>query len=447
MKGLENLSGRALFIGAHPDDIELGAGGTVARLTSAGWDILLCILTNEANQATASKRSNEAKAAARLLGVKPKRIIFIGLPDTNFGCNSQTVAAVRKVMNNCKFYPDIVFTHTKADSHNDHRTAYEITLAAFRRAPILSYGIVNSLIKSEFTPKLFVDISNYYDQKLLAISQHKSQSTRINEKTIQNFSKACASRLGFVHGEAFEILFQEGSDTKLDLVISLNDCPFHRFWSTIIGNERLIIIYGVPVYRKNKQWSWSIDKDREGMALLHRAFRDMWFGTDPIEDLSCGTPNAEGLLWNSNILLSGGAVSNSITRTYFNHFRGIRYAIDYSMPDFTDVRIYDRIKHKNILAKYKSDSLGNITPTKDIGALTVIRSPMENTKCLLGCMGIHGFGSMGCYKVLSNRLLLKLLMKYIDLPLEHQGYQILVEYDVINDKTRLLPNTFHIVKY
>jgi LmbE family N-acetylglucosaminyl deacetylase len=43
----------ALFVGAHPDDIELGAGGTVARLTDAGWNVWLCILTSESDTSVA----------------------------------------------------------------------------------------------------------------------------------------------------------------------------------------------------------------------------------------------------------------------------------------------------------------------------------------------------------------------------------------------------------
>jgi len=109
-----------------------------------------------------------------------------------------------------------------------------------------------------------------------------------------------------------------------------------------LGREPLTLIHGVPVYRANREWNWAVDKDREGIDFLHRAFGDMWSGVDPIENYSCATPNIESRLAKTNILISGGSVSNSIARDYFNHFPGLReYHIDYEMPDYTNIAIRD----------------------------------------------------------------------------------------------------------
>jgi hypothetical protein len=54
---------------------------------------------------------------------------------------------------------------------------------------------------------------------------------------------------------------------------------------------------------------------------------------------------------------------------------------------------------------------------------------MAEDKWLLGCMGIHGFGSLACFEAISDRRLLKQLMGMIGFPFEGRGWQILVEYD------------------
>ena len=75
-----------------------------------------------------------------------------------------------------------------------------------------------------------------------------------------------------------------------------------------------MVIHAEPVQRAVKQWQWSTDKDRAGLNLLHRAYIEHWLGKDPIHDVSCEDESAEAIAWEHNILLSGGAVSNTISR-------------------------------------------------------------------------------------------------------------------------------------
>lgn len=445
MDAAKHPTAKVLYIGAHADDIELGAGGTAARLVQAGWEIWFCVLTSESNPEVASQRRNEAIDAAQVIGVDPGRVFFAELPDSSLICNGDTVARLRQALEKRGLDPDIVFTHSEADSHNDHRAAHAVTLAAFRKKPILCYAVVNSLVSSKFLPKLFIDISSHYGQKLEALRQHKSQSKRINEAGVDQLSQSYFLRLGLARTEAFEIILQEGASDRIELVTSLNDCPFHNFWFPLIDNRKLIAVHAVPVYRKHKPWQWATDKDREGLSLLRRSFSDMWQGQNPIEDYSCGTPSVENFLGSSDILLSGGAVSNLITRSHFNHFKGIRYAIDFNMPDYTDIRIYDRLAMKEIHATYKDDEFGNRVPVKDIGIITVMRNPMDETKHLLGCMGIHSFGSLGCFKVLATPALIKKLLEIFPVPLKSYGYQILISYETLLDEVHIEEDTLHVI--
>jgi hypothetical protein len=339
--------------------------------------------------------------------------------------------------------PDIVFTHIQEDSHNDHRAAYEICQASFRKKVILNFAVVNSLVASKFEPRIFSDVSSLYDRKLSALRLHQSQASRVNEESLESLNQSFRVSLGFTNTEAFELTVQEGSLNNLRLALELNDCPFHSFWYALLGSNKLMIVHAQAVHRKKKDFHWTTDKDRDGISLLSRAFNELWVGKSPIEDHSSLAEYAETYLETSNVLLSGGAVSNRITREFFNHFRGIRYAIDYTMPHYTDIVIFDRLKSKRITAKYKNDELGRRTPLKDVGILTIMKNPMAEGKWLLGCMGIHGFGSLACFEAISDRLLLKELMEMIGFPFHGRGYQILVEYDTRTERTSLRQATLY----
>jgi LmbE family N-acetylglucosaminyl deacetylase len=433
----------ALFVGAHPDDIELGAGGTVARLTDAGWNVWLCILTSESDGKVASDRKNEAIAAAQLLGVDAAKVVFADFPDRHLECNGETVAKFRQLLANRGLDPDIVFTHIQADSHNDHRAAYAICQASFRKKIILNFAVVNSLVRNQFEPRIFSDVSTQHDRKMAALGMHQSQADRVNAASLGALDKSFRVSLGFTNTEAFELTVQEGGDSQLRLALELNDCPFHSFWHTLLGSKKLMIIHAQAVHRKKKDFHWTTDKDRDGISLLSRAFNELWVGKSPIEDQSSLAEYAELYLETSNVLLSGGAVSNRITREFFNHFTGIKYAIDYTMPHYTDIRILDRLKSKIIKAKYKDDESGRRTLLKDVGILTIMKNPMAEGKWLLGCMGIHGFGSLACFEAISERLLLKELMEMIGFPLQGRGCQILVEYNTRTEKTTFRKPTLY----
>jgi LmbE family N-acetylglucosaminyl deacetylase len=66
----------ALFLGAHPDDIEIGSGSTRAKMAGSGWEVWACILTDEAASDVAKTRRGEARAGAIACGVPPDHVLF-----------------------------------------------------------------------------------------------------------------------------------------------------------------------------------------------------------------------------------------------------------------------------------------------------------------------------------------------------------------------------------
>lgn len=425
-----------LFISAHPDDIELGAGGTVIKLINLGWLVYFCILTVEKDKSRSIKRKQEAINSAKLLGVNLNKLIFLNLPDSSLECNGMIIKQLREALINKNVNPDIIFIHSSADSHNDHRAAHCIGLGAFRKKIILSFAVPKSLIVSNFKPKLYVDITAYYEIKLQAIRKHKSQYNRIDQQEIYNLNNNPANNLDFSKVEAFELLIQQGAEDKIKLVHTLNDCTFHRFWYSLINKRKPVMINSSLINRPDRRWDWSDDKDREGINLLRRSFDKFWVGNHLIEEYSHNHGNIESLLVDSDILLHGGPVSNMVSSRYFNHFKGLRYVINYSMPNHTDIHIYDRHSHKKIVAKYEHNEFNNLVPVSDVGILTIMQNPMNITKSLIGCMGIHGYGTLGCYKIISDRNHLKELLELISFPFK-LGYQILIDYNVREHRVSL----------
>ena len=121
---------RYLFIGPHPDDIEIGAGATAAKLAAAGKEIcfLVCTdgrfgLTNApagtTPEALISIRQEEARRSARMLGVTDLR--FLGFSDGGFYDERELVRAIAKVIGD--FQPDVIFApdpDVTSECHRDH---------------------------------------------------------------------------------------------------------------------------------------------------------------------------------------------------------------------------------------------------------------------------------------------------------------------------------------
>lgn len=433
---------QALFIGAHPDDIEIGAGGTVAKLAASGWEVWICPLTSELNETIAEMRSAEARQAATKMGVPVDRVITPHFRDGDLHCNAETVSALRQLVSQHKITPSLVFTHCADDSHNDHRAANEITVSTFRGQSILTYPVVNSLLTS-FAPHVFIDVSNSWDAKIAALTAHSSQAGRIKWEAINLVAETLGKRLARNKVEAYGLIFQEGSHNSWSTIQAINDCPFNTFWASIIKTEPLFLVHAVPVQRERPDSRWSIDKDRDGISLLRRSFSEMWIGNDPIREYSCKEQTAYEFLSNesdNNVLLSGGAVSNDLTRTYFNHLVNIRYAIGYSMPGYKDIRIEDRVLRSQLNAQYELRSPNNRSVTRDSGILTIMRNPSNESRWLLGCMGIHGFGSLACFEVLSSRDHLQEVNE--KLFTVDRGFQVLVDYHVKSNNTAVDWSTF-----
>jgi LmbE family N-acetylglucosaminyl deacetylase len=161
-----------LAIGAHPDDVELGCGGTLLAHAAAGDAVSVLVMTGGENgpgdRGTPVVRRREQEAAARVLDA---RLFWGGLVDCEVVPGPAAVAVVERAIAACG--ADVVYTHTPEDSHQDHRAIAAVTLSAARRlSRVLHYQSPSSLT---FSPSVFVDVTAFLSGKLAALRAHASQ--------------------------------------------------------------------------------------------------------------------------------------------------------------------------------------------------------------------------------------------------------------------------------
>jgi N-acetylglucosamine malate deacetylase 1 len=162
-----------LAIGAHPDDIELGIGGSVAALTRAGVKVVMGIVSVPADY---DRRVAEATESAAILGCELRVLMEGGCRRIEDAKNYQLVGMLDALVR--EFVPAAVLTHGPTDFHADHVTVHHATVATQRLAQFDFYSYVPTMTRPmpvPFEPNAYVDISATIETKLQAIAAHKSQ--------------------------------------------------------------------------------------------------------------------------------------------------------------------------------------------------------------------------------------------------------------------------------
>lgn len=192
---------RVLAVGAHPDDIEIGCGATLLAHRRRGDHVTLLVLTTgEKGPQDARSRITEQEDAAAILGAD---LIWGGFEDGAISEGRQTVMAIEDALRTSA--ADVVYTHARRDSHQDHRAAAVATLAACRRVQrILHYESPTAL---DFDPNIYVHIDGLVEEKMDLVRAHVSQVLKNGLVDLEAF-EAVARHRGFSargrYAEAFE---------------------------------------------------------------------------------------------------------------------------------------------------------------------------------------------------------------------------------------------------
>ncbi|MDP9806302.1 LmbE family N-acetylglucosaminyl deacetylase [Trueperella bonasi] len=193
---------RVLAIGAHPDDLELAVGGTLARLADSGHEIHTMIMTAGAVGGDPEIRAQEAINGSKFLGAS--RCDVYDFTDTKLETDMNgMIAAIEKKIN--QFNPDIIFTHSANDQHQDHAAVHLATLRAGRRhRAILCFE--SPSVTTQFTPKVFVDIDDYVGVKSSAVAIHENQAGKpyMTEDRVSGMAHFRGDQAKMSRAEGFE---------------------------------------------------------------------------------------------------------------------------------------------------------------------------------------------------------------------------------------------------
>lgn len=164
-----------LAIGAHPDDIEVGCGGTLAKYSEKGHNVYLYVATDGGARGDPETRIKEQEFSAKILGAK--KLYWGGYTDTQISINKETIWNLEKVIK--EITPDLIFVNFCDDTHQDHRHIAQITISATRYVRnVLFYETPTT---QNFNPNVFVQLGEKYLQiKEKLLLAHKSQVTKTN---------------------------------------------------------------------------------------------------------------------------------------------------------------------------------------------------------------------------------------------------------------------------
>lgn len=209
-----------LVFGPHPDDLEIGLGGTIARHAAEGWRVGLCDLTRGelGSNGTPEERAREAERAREVLGAAWRE--NLGWPDRGISGDARQVDDVVRLVR--KWRPRTVAIPYWEDRHPDHVAASRVLSEAvfnarLRRFPgegeAWSPGWVCYYFINDAGPVSFaIDVSAHYETKRRALACYRSQfsgdapgstATRLNAPAFGRLVESRDAQLGAQAGVAF----------------------------------------------------------------------------------------------------------------------------------------------------------------------------------------------------------------------------------------------------
>ncbi|MFL6433283.1 MAG: PIG-L deacetylase family protein [Nitrososphaeraceae archaeon] len=199
-----------LVFGAHPDDIEIGMGGTVAKLNGMGYDVKLVVATlpNFVKTDTKEQRRMEAIMSAKVMGSNQPEFLDLSADEIVFG--RKFVTLIDGIIH--KHKPESVFTQWIGDSHQDHQALTRAVISASRDLNNLfmyETTIPGGVTENAFRPQLYVDISETIEAKKNALNCFDSQKIRCGDLWIDAIVGRSLYRgyqMNTNHAEAFEAI-------------------------------------------------------------------------------------------------------------------------------------------------------------------------------------------------------------------------------------------------
>lgn len=220
-------SGRKLKVvvtGAHPDKIEIGCGGTIARYTDLGHQVVAIYLTRGERgeppktwEETGKIREAEARKACEILKARP---VFVGQVNGMVEVTYARYEEYRKILE--AENPDIVFSHWPLDRHEDERANASLVYDAWRhngqKFGLYYYEVMTGHFTLQFSPTHYVDITATEPRKRQALYAHESKDFKTLYAEVEEVSRFRGDEFGCKHAEAF-IRHVQSPDVALPLAV------------------------------------------------------------------------------------------------------------------------------------------------------------------------------------------------------------------------------------
>lgn len=202
-KDMKFFGQRILFIGAHPDDIELGCGALIRHILPY-TDILCVTLSDNQKNPLLHNLVEEHYCSMAVLGVPREKVILGPFETRRFPEFRQEILEYMIQLNRT-FSPEIVFVHTQADIHQDHGTITQEALRAFRGTTVLGYDVLRS--SYGFFPNFLVEVTEQdVECKLSALAEYKTYTSKYY------FDPSITRSTLIRHGALAERPYAEGFD-------------------------------------------------------------------------------------------------------------------------------------------------------------------------------------------------------------------------------------------
>lgn len=199
---------KILALGAHPDDVEIGCAGLIARYADSGAEVYVAVMSKCGDQFEESEKETlmgECRKATSVLGIS--ETFIHDFPNKELPEHRIEIMDINNGYQR-ELNPDLILIPSLDDPHQDHSAVAHSAIRTFRgNETILQYEILRHG-SSTFTPTLFVDISKYIDKKLKALNCYKSQIKRrayFDEESFKALTKTRGAQSGYNYAEGFVI--------------------------------------------------------------------------------------------------------------------------------------------------------------------------------------------------------------------------------------------------
>lgn len=183
---------RILAVGAHPDDIELYAGGALLRHIDNGDTVRCIVCSHGESQKIEDDRVREQQKAWEFMNVKDG--ILLGLPDGRITHGTELTGILDR--NIKEFKPDIVYSHSEHDHHQDHIAVAKCVRSANRTWNFQWFTYCSYDLRNSFQPNYFINLDNYFKRKMELLKCFKSQKARWYMREDVLISKSLGTNIG-----------------------------------------------------------------------------------------------------------------------------------------------------------------------------------------------------------------------------------------------------------